>query len=69
MASWEVVNSTSGLTALYYSLFASNKLPPLFGQNLAENHLDPEYRDEVGTEITDLTLLKGRRPFKRPSMV
>ena len=55
----EVEFTTSQDATLYYSLFASNKLPPLFGQNLAENHLDPEYRDEVGTEITDLTLLEA----------
>ena len=55
----EVEFTTSQDATLYYSLFASNKLPPLFGQNLARNHLDPEYRDEVGTEITDLTLLEA----------
>lgn len=55
----EVEFTTSQDATLYYSLFASNKLPPLFGQNLAGNHLDPEYRDEVGTEITDLTLLEA----------
>ncbi len=55
----EVEFTTSQDATLYYSLFASNKLPPLFGQNLAENHLDPEYRDKVGTEITDLTLLEA----------
>lgn len=55
----EVEFTTSQDATLYYSLFASNKLPPLFGQNPAENHLDPEYRDEVGTEITDLTLLEA----------
>ena len=55
----EVEFTTSQDATLYYSLFASNKLPPLFGQNLAENHLDPEYRDEVGTEITDLPLLEA----------
>lgn len=55
----EVEFTTSQDATLYYSLFASNKLPPLFGQNLAENHPDPEYRDEVGTEITDLTLLEA----------
>ena len=55
----EVEFTTSQDATLYYSLFASNKLPPLFGQNLAGNHLDPEYRDKVGTEITDLTLLEA----------
>ena len=55
----EVEFTTSQDATLYYSLFASNKLPPLFGQKLAGNHLDPEYRDEVGTEITDLTLLEA----------
>ena len=55
----EVEFTTSQDATLYYSLFASNKLPPLFGQNLAENHLDPEYRDEVEAEITDLTLLEA----------
>lgn len=55
----EVEFTTSQDATLYYSLFASNKLPPLFGQNLAGNHLDPEYRDEVGTEIIDLTLLEA----------
>ena len=55
----EVEFTTSQDATLYYSLFASNKLPPLFGQNLARNHLAPEYRDEVGTEITDLTLLEA----------
>ena len=55
----EVEFTTSQDATLYYSLFASNKLPPLFGQNLARNHLDPEYRDKVGTEITDLTLLEA----------
>ena len=55
----EVEFTTSQDATLYYSLFASNKLPPLFGQKLAGNHLDPEYRDKVGTEITDLTLLEA----------
>lgn len=55
----EVEFTTSQDATLYYSLFASNKLPPLFGQNLAGNHLDPEYRDKGGTEITDLTLLEA----------
>lgn len=55
----EVEFTTSQDATLYYSLFASNKLPPLFGQNLAGNHLDPEYRDEVEAEITDLTLLEA----------
>lgn len=55
----EVEFTTSQDATLYYSLFASNKLPPLFGQNLEGNHLDPEYRDKVGTEITDLTLLEA----------
>lgn len=55
----EVEFTTSQDATLYYSLFASNKLPPLFGQNLAGNYLDPEYRDKVGTEITDLTLLEA----------
>ena len=55
----EVEFTTSQDATLYYSLFASNNLPPLFGQNLAGNHLDPEYRDKVGTEITDLTLLEA----------
>lgn len=55
----EVEFTTSQDATLYYSLFASNKLPPLFGQNLARNHLDPEYRDEVEAEITDLTLLEA----------
>ncbi len=55
----EVEFTTSQDATLYYSLFASNKLPPLFGQKLAGNHLDPEYRDEVEAEITDLTLLEA----------
>lgn len=55
----EVEFTTSQDATLYYSLFASNKLPPLFGQNLAGNHLDPEYRDKVEAEITDLTLLEA----------
>ena len=55
----EVEFTTSQDATLYYSLFASNKLPPLFGQNLARNHLDPEYRDKVEAEITDLTLLEA----------
>ena len=58
--------TTSQDATLYYSLFASNKLPPCLGKTWRKIILDPEYRDEVGTEITDLTLLE---PFKRPSMV
>ena len=37
----EVEFTTSQDATLYYSLFASNKLPPLFGQNLAEKSSGP----------------------------